>query len=210
MMKKLPLGITVLVWVVLASLMLAIANELSTQRFLRERMGGGGAMEGFLGVGAGSTSANLDPIVHTLVARPPDAPLPPLTQETVKTLPHAPQQVMVYYDNKPLMTNLGTYLEYTGASEGGKAEVGGEDPELKNKRKPFQLLDDTLPSVPMEARKPNTKETAQRCYESDFEVRTSKVGNYLQRTNNYKRAAPDSCSAPKHELVGNFYVLETL
>jgi hypothetical protein len=47
--------------------------------------------------------------------------------------------------------------------------------------------------------------TSQKCFEQDGERLIEKVGNYSQRTNNYKHTYPDSCSAPFHELVGSFY-----
>lgn len=208
-MKRTPLFITVLVWCVLASLMLAIANELSAQKFWRQTLGGAGAIEseGFLATAMGEDAIRgLHPIVQQRLSLPPESPLTPQAQEILR---QSPQQIMVYYSDQPLMTNLGNYLSPANASEAQK-ETGGE-PELGQRRKPYQLLGaDVLPAVPAAERKANAGETSQRCYQSDFQVRTEKVGNYLQRTNNYLRAAPDSCSAPRHELVGNFYELQPL
>jgi hypothetical protein len=47
--------------------------------------------------------------------------------------------------------------------------------------------------------------TNQRCYEQDGHRVPEKLGDYTQRTNNYKHTYPDSCSAPFKELVGSFY-----
>uniref|UniRef100_A0A6C0KZ10 Uncharacterized protein n=1 Tax=viral metagenome TaxID=1070528 RepID=A0A6C0KZ10_9ZZZZ len=47
--------------------------------------------------------------------------------------------------------------------------------------------------------------TQQKCYEQDGHTVIEKVGDYSQRTNNYMRTYPDSCSAPFKELVGSFY-----
>jgi hypothetical protein len=47
--------------------------------------------------------------------------------------------------------------------------------------------------------------TAGECYKLDSSVDAEILGNYHQKTNNYKRGTPDSCSAPRHELVGSFY-----
>jgi hypothetical protein len=47
--------------------------------------------------------------------------------------------------------------------------------------------------------------TSACCSEADFEQRTNLVGNYVQRTNNYKRGDPESCSTPFHELSTSFY-----
>ena len=72
---------------------------------------------------------------------------------------------------------------------------------LKN-GKPYQSLD--LPSaIPAEL----SRVTAKQCYEMDDSVKMEVLGggNYRQCTNNYKRASPDSCSAPRHELITTFY-----
>lgn len=47
--------------------------------------------------------------------------------------------------------------------------------------------------------------TSACCSETDFEQRTNLVGNFLQRTNNYKRGDPENCSTPFHELSTSFY-----
>ena len=49
------------------------------------------------------------------------------------------------------------------------------------------------------------KMTSERCYRSDIGESLKLTRNYLQRTNNYQRSHPDSCSAPNHELIGTFY-----
>ena len=43
------------------------------------------------------------------------------------------------------------------------------------------------------------------CYRSDASEALKPTRNYLQRTNNYQRSHPDSCSAPNHEFIGTFY-----
>jgi len=48
--------------------------------------------------------------------------------------------------------------------------------------------------------------TSPICYSQDQSEPLRPVRNYLQRTNNYLRTHPDSCSAPNHELVGTFYL----
>ena len=47
--------------------------------------------------------------------------------------------------------------------------------------------------------------TQQQCFEQDGHRIPEKLGDYNQRTNNYKHTYPDSCSAPFKELVGSFY-----
>ena len=83
--------------------------------------------------------------------------------------------------------------------------VDPDDATLSKPREPYSLLKDVLP-VATQRMSP----TSQRCYEADFQPRLEKTGNYRQLTNNYKRAAPDSCSAPLHETVLSFYKVEPL
>jgi hypothetical protein len=47
--------------------------------------------------------------------------------------------------------------------------------------------------------------TAKTCYETDFISQTQLAGDYTQRTNNFKHAKPDNCSAPLTEFVNKFY-----
>ncbi len=73
-------------------------------------------------------------------------------------------------------------------------------PANLDKTKPYHSLDiDTL----------NTSElstlTAEKCYKIDESIEMEKLGSYEQKTNNYKRGTPDSCSALRKELVGSFY-----
>jgi hypothetical protein len=49
------------------------------------------------------------------------------------------------------------------------------------------------------------KLTSERCYRSDMGEVLKPTRNFLQRTNNYPRSHPDSCSAPNHEFIGTFY-----
>lgn len=94
-----------------------------------------------------------------------------------------------------------------GPSEGvtGTSEVssvsGPADASLKQPREPYNLLKQ-LPPAP---RGSISCLTAACCSETDFEQRTNQTGNFLQRTNNYKREFPDSCSAPLTELNLAFY-----
>jgi hypothetical protein len=47
--------------------------------------------------------------------------------------------------------------------------------------------------------------TSQKCYQVDWARGLERAGSYAQRTNNYIHGYPDSCSAPYHELILNFY-----
>jgi hypothetical protein len=52
--------------------------------------------------------------------------------------------------------------------------------------------------------------TAGTCFQKDFLAQTEKVGNYIQRTNNFRHGTPDNCSAPRTELVDAIYANPTL
>jgi hypothetical protein len=75
------------------------------------------------------------------------------------------------------------------------------DASLENPRQPYALLNGVLPE-----KMDKGTLTAKTCYEKDFIEQSNKVGNYIQRTNNFPHAAPDSCSAPLTELVNSFYL----
>jgi hypothetical protein len=72
---------------------------------------------------------------------------------------------------------------------------------LTNK-KPYHFLD-----LPVSISSELSNITAKQCYEMDDSVEMEVLGkgNYNQCTNNYKRDFPDSCSAPRHELITSFY-----
>lgn len=78
---------------------------------------------------------------------------------------------------------------------------GPADATLNTPRKPYNLLD-YLPPAP---RGSISCLKASCCAETDFEERTMLTGNYLQRTNNYKREFPDNCTGPLHEFTLAFY-----
>jgi len=82
--------------------------------------------------------------------------------------------------------------------------VTGPADSMLNPRVPYHLLQGVLEDAAVDDQ-PNTAFNAQACYESDFANRIQLTGNYNQLTNNYRRKNPDSCSAPVHELVNNFY-----
>ena len=91
----------------------------------------------------------------------------------------------------------------TGLVEISRIAPGPAD--IANQRKPYHLLNGVLPDA--DADKPSGL-TAERCYSMNFSTRFEKTNNYIQRTNNYKRAAPDNCSAPLSDLVDSFYKVE--
>ena len=80
--------------------------------------------------------------------------------------------------------------------------MGPAPARLDTPRKPYHLLSDILKDAPRDT---IGCLTAGCCNETDFEARTNLTGNYLQRTNNYRRAYPDNCSTPLHELTMSFY-----
>jgi hypothetical protein len=94
--------------------------------------------------------------------------------------------------------------------DGAAAEpVSGPAPSSLNERIPYHLLQGVLKDAPVD-NQDNSSLNSCACYGKDFQNRIQLTGNYVQRTNNYKRANPDSCSAPFHELVNNFYEVQKL
>lgn len=92
-------------------------------------------------------------------------------------------------------------LEVQGKNE-VNSDSGPGPASLTQPRKPYHLLSDVLQDAP--------RDTigclrAGCCNETDFEARTNLTGNYLQRTNNYKRAYPDNCTGPLHDFTMAFY-----
>ncbi len=67
----------------------------------------------------------------------------------------------------------------------------------------YNLLRDVLKGK-KEPRKP-VGPNSQTCYEKDFYRTFERAGDYSQKTNNYIHSYPDSCSAPNHDLILNFY-----
>lgn len=47
--------------------------------------------------------------------------------------------------------------------------------------------------------------TSQQCYQKDYARTLERAGSYAQRTNNYRHADGESCSAPNHDLILDFY-----
>ncbi len=67
------------------------------------------------------------------------------------------------------------------------------------------VSDRLIPQTPEEAQGNWSRMTSERCYRSDMGEVLKPTRNFLQRTNNYSRSHPDSCSAPNHEFIGTFY-----
>jgi hypothetical protein len=101
---------------------------------------------------------------------------------------------------KEAFENIGPSAGVTGKPETDYID-GPADASLTQPRKPYNLLEQ-LPPAP---RGSISCLNAACCAETDFEWRTNLTGNFLQRTNNYKREFPDNCSAPLTELNLAFY-----
>lgn len=74
--------------------------------------------------------------------------------------------------------------------------------EIGLKLKNYDLLNDTLESKV--GSRIATGPTAQKCYNVDY-TKTLERSSYAQRTNNYIHKNSESCSAPNHDLILNFY-----
>lgn len=99
-----------------------------------------------------------------------------------------------------------TDLQVSGAAEVEK-DLSPANADLTKPRKPYHLLSDVLQDAPRDT-VGNLR--AACCAETDFEARTNLTGNYLQRTNNYKRNYPDNCTGPLHDFTMAFYKTEKL
>ncbi len=88
---------------------------------------------------------------------------------------------------------------------GGADEVSKLAPGSAFNTSSEAILDTLPPMSEGTARSNWGKMTSETCYRSDIGEALKKTRNYLQRTNNYQRSHPDSCSAPNHEFVGTFY-----
>jgi hypothetical protein len=74
----------------------------------------------------------------------------------------------------------------------------------KNQATDYRLLADVLPTADLEA-VARSDITSENCRMLDASEGLMLEGNYSQRTNNYLRTFPDSCSAPRHEFLLDFY-----
>lgn len=81
----------------------------------------------------------------------------------------------------------------------GPAEYSSEG---KGPYTSYDLLDDSM-KPKMEPRLA-VGPTSESCYKRDYS-RTLELSSYSQRTNNYRHSYPDSCSAPNHDLILDFY-----
>ena len=93
-------------------------------------------------------------------------------------------------------------------SEGGPK--GSDEPlqgsEVDSQTSYSLLASDRLTPMTAEEGVENwSRMTSERCFRYDMAEPLRKVRNFLQRTNNYSRSHPDSCSAPNHEMIGTFY-----
>jgi hypothetical protein len=68
----------------------------------------------------------------------------------------------------------------------------------------YRLLADVLPLEDSKA-VARTDITSEACRLKDAALDLQLNGDYSQRTNNYLRKFPDSCSAPRHEMLLDFY-----
>ena len=99
---------------------------------------------------------------------------------------------------RPLMPVSEAYVDYIMALEGGPdsflphAEAFPEGPQV--------LLKDF-----MKVKTGLTSMSSMSCAEADKTRQTEVGGQYVQRTNNYRRDYPDNCSASRSEFVGSVY-----
>jgi hypothetical protein len=122
-----------------------------------------------------------------------------------KMLPKGPSGILA---EKEGFSNAGDKITPEDL-KGNYEIVAGPGTADLNPRSPYHLLQGVLADAPVD-NQDNNRLNSCACYNIDFANRIQRTGNYTQLTNNYKRANPDSCSAPFHELVNNFYMKQTL
>jgi hypothetical protein len=110
-----------------------------------------------------------------------------INSEALKQWLPSPESVM--RSNKDGSSGFGSVLDTAGPYEAG---IG----------KPFKSYD-LLPGGKAEPRIA-VGPTSEACYKTDW-ARNLEMSGYKQITNNYQRKYPDSCSAPNHDLILNFY-----
>jgi hypothetical protein len=99
----------------------------------------------------------------------------------------------------------------TASGRHPEGEPKGSDEELQGadvgSDASYKLIaSERLVAMPAEESVENwSRMTSERCFRYDMAEPLRKVRNFLQRTNNYSRSHPDSCSAPNHEMIGTFY-----
>jgi len=71
----------------------------------------------------------------------------------------------------------------------------------------FSLLDGVLPLKDVQT---DGHLNSQTCYDTNFQSRLERTGNYLQRTNNYRHKDAESCTTPFQEFVNAYYKVEPL
>ena len=106
---------------------------------------------------------------------------------------------------KEAFQNADVETPVTGVTE--MSELSPSPATIDTPRQPYHLLKGVFPDAATDT--PSTL-TAEGCYKADFSHRLEKTENYIQRTNNYKRGAPDSCSAPLSVFVNSFYKVDPL
>lgn len=88
------------------------------------------------------------------------------------------------------------------------SDAGSYTPGIGKPYKSYDLLSDWLPGKP-EPRVAGGP-TSQECYHVDWARGLERAGSYAQRTNNYIHGNPESCSAPRHELMLDFYKVKPI
>ena len=71
----------------------------------------------------------------------------------------------------------------------------------------YSLLDGVLP---LKEKQIAGELKSESCFNSNFQTRLERTGNYLQRTNNYLHKDPESCSSPYQEFVTAYYKVDPI
>lgn len=98
--------------------------------------------------------------------------------------------------------NLSQWLPESNALTSKRVCDFGASDVQRGPVRSYMLLEGNLKTLP----EPRVAigPTSEQCYGVDYS-KTLELSSYAQRTNNYKHRAPDSCSAPNHDLILDFY-----
>jgi hypothetical protein len=93
------------------------------------------------------------------------------------------------------MENYSDFIANRGPTDLGT----GVEPDLATFGQGLPLADFLKPTTSL------TRLDARGCAEEDRARQMEPGGQFVQRTNNYRRDYPDNCSAPRSEFVGAIY-----
>ena len=123
-----------------------------------------------------------------------------------KASAHARQNTVTSNKDDVPLESLNTNAKVSDEDIYNYAPDSPQKADIYNLNMPYRLLQREGTCMPETI----SGVTSRSCYATDFQRLIELAPNYAQQTNNYKRGAPDSCTAPYHELVLSFYKSEPM